>query len=317
MSEHDTQAPEGQAPAQTENQSRPAVPTEISALAQYRQAREQRDSSPPAERGQEGGDVRPESNADSHSQREQFIPRERFDQENTRRKQLEQELAEVRAQMMQQNFNMPQQQYPMAPQQPQQVGRTGMVHPNQQPQQPQPQLDVNNPDFVKQWRKKIADNPVSGLLEFTELVMRERGTPLVQEAIQQVTRQLQPLQQAYLNQQIQSYSQQKADDPTFATVRPFFQNLVQVAQNRGIDVTNSQVLGMLEHMARQQAQQQGFQVQSPQPQQPPFTERPGSGNTNLGQSRTPQLTPQQQAMARTFRMSDAEYAEQLRAMGVQ
>ena len=315
MSDQQTNNPEGQAPTQTETQSRPSVPTEISALAQYRQAREQRESSPPAQRGQEGGDVRPDASVDSHSQREQFIPRERFDQENTRRKQLEQELAEVRAQMMQQSFNMPQQQpqYPMAQQQ---VGRTGMVHPEPQQQQ-QPRLQVDNPEFVKQWRKKIADNPVTGLAEFTELVMRERGEPLVRQAIQQVVQQLQPLQQHYLNQQIQNYAQQKADDPTFATVRPFFQNLVQTAQSRGVDVTNPQVLSVIEHMARQQAQHQGFQVQPPAPQQPPFSERPGAGGTNFGQPRTPNLTPQQQAMARTFRMSDAEYAEQLRAMGVQ
>jgi phage I-like protein len=81
---------------------------------------------------------------------------------------------------------------------------------------------------------------------------------------------------------------------------------------------NPQVLGTIEYMAKQQAQQAGVQFQPPQPQQqqqPPFTERPGNSSASLGQTQTPALTPQQRAMAQTFGMSEREYAESLRNFG--
>ena len=322
---NESNQPETQGAAPTVNQLQQSSPQDISALAAYRAAR-QAASSPPAEPKAEGGDTRPNAGGDqAQPQREGFIPRERFDEVHQRMKSYEQQLQQFQQSQPQAQPNafgtpqMPQMpQFPM--QQPlQQVGPTGMVQGQQQQPQQTPQApDFNDPKVQREWREKIANNPITGMREFTEHIIRSYGEPLVNQAVQGLYQQLQPLQRAFVNQQIQTYAQQRQADPSFQQVQPYFQNLVQQAQQRGVDVTNPQVLGTIEYMAKQQAQAQGMQFappQQPPQQQPPFTERPGNSGASLGQSQTPTLTPQQQAMARTFGMSDREYAESLRNMG--
>ena len=320
MSENnDGNTPDTQSAAQTVTGLQPASSQDISALAAYR-AQRQAASSAPVQQSVEGGDTRPDAGEQSQAQpqREPYIPRDRFDEVVNERNQLREQF-----QRMQQSqaFGVPQQpqqpQYPM--QQPQfqpQVGPTGMVQGQQAPQQSQPNApDFNDPKVQKEWREKIANNPVTGLREFTEHIINSYGAPLVNQAVQSIYQQLQPLQRAFIQQQIQSYSQQRQSDPEFSAAQPIFTNLVQMAQARGIDTTNPQVLGTIEYMAKQQARQMGY-VPPQEQQAPPFTERPGNSGATLGKPQTPALTPQQQAMARTFGMSDSEYAQQLRDMGV-
>jgi len=306
------QAPQqNEAPAQTEN--KPQVPsTEISALANYRKAKEAQAAS--AKPQQSEVDVQPQANVGQENPqqtREQYIPRERFDEVIQQRNQLQSQI-----QQFQQNTN-----------QQQVVGPTGMVQPQQAPAQQAAQqqavqsfLDTvtKDPTQRQQWQKRISNEGVTALADFVRQAVESVGRPLLEEYNKQVSSQLSPIQRQYVNQHVNTYVQQRQSDPEFAVAKPAFDNLVSTAVQRGYDVTNPQVLSTLEFMAKQQAQQYAPAPQYQQPPTPtPFSERPGSGGQNLGRPATPNLTPQQLAYAKRFNMTPERYAESLRNMGAE
>lgn len=306
------QAPQqNQTPAQTE--TRPQAPsTEISALANYRKQKEAQAASAKPQ-GSEV-DAQPQANvgqqAPQEPQREQYIPRDRFDEVINQRNTLQQQLAQF--QQMQANQQV--------------VGPTGMVQPQQAPQQQAVQqqavqsfLDqvTKDPTQRQQWQKKIANEGVTALADFVRQAVESVGRPLLEEYTKNVSAQLSPIQKQYLNQHLNSYAQSRQSDPEFAIARPVFDNLVSTAVQRGYDVTNPQVLSTIEFLAKQQARQSGAQQPYQQPPTPtPFSERPGNSGQNFGKPQAPNLTPQQLAMATRFNMTPQQYADSLTAMGV-
>jgi len=260
----------------------------------------QKDSSPSVQVQAPAGEGSPVTVATPATEnREQFIPRERFDEVIAERNQLRLQAQQV-PQFQPQAFQ---------PQQaPQGFSPTGMVG-NQPPQQaPQPAANVPNfddPTVQKQWRDKIANNPVTGLREIVSLMIQTEGGPLLEQFRQQISSQITPIQQSFVQQQLTSYtSQRQQADPSFATtVAPRFNQLVTEAVNRGYNLT-PQALQAIEGIARAQT---GSFTQPQAPRQVPFTEAPG-GAANFGQTEQVQLTPQQRAMADRFGMTYAEYA---------
>lgn len=315
MPEDQNQAPQtSNAPAQTENTAQP-VRTEISALANYRKHKEAQGSSPKPEQRETDGQPQPNM-GQQEPQREPYIPRERFDEVVNQRNTIQQQYQQMQAQL---------QQFQQAQQSQQVVGPTGMVQPQQAAPPPQQQAAVQSfldqvtkdPTARQQWQKKIANEGVTALADFVRQAVESVGRPLLEEYTKNVSAQLTPIQRQYVNQQINSYVSQRANDPDFAVVRPTFDTLVSTAVQRGYDVTNPQVLGTIEFLAKQQMQAQGQYQQHQQPPTPmPFSERPGSGGQNFGKSATPSLTPQQVKMAERFGMTPQQYADSLRAMGV-
>lgn len=311
--------PQTDAPQQTEtSQGKPQIPTEISALRDYRAAREaQKTQASSAESTQSAGagESRPNDAAQSQSPdagREQYIPRDRFDQVNQQKNQYKQQL-EYMQQMMQQ---------PQQPAQPQQQpGFTGMVHQAPQPQQtaPQPELpDFNDPNVKKEWQRKLSKDPIAGIQELMDIAIQQRGTPLLERYVQQVQQQLQPIQQNFLRQQVDGYVSQRQSDPDFAPIEPMYRQMAAQAANLGYNISDPSVQQTVEFVARQQAQQQGMynpQANQMVPQPAPFSERPGNAGMQH-QASGPQLTPQQKAMAKRFGMTEERYAQSLEAMGV-
>lgn len=301
-----------QAPVQAENKA-PAVPTEISALAAYRAKKEAAGSPPPQQRSESDGQPQPSEGQDNSQrpQREPYIPRERFDEVTTQRDYYRQQLDQFQKQVQ----NMPQQQ----------VGPTGMVQPAPVPQQQQAQVQsfverlTKDPETKKNWQRRIANEGVPALLEFVTETIQAVGRPLLEEYSRSVTEKLTPIQRQFVNQHINSYVSQRQNDPGFTSVRPVFDQLVNTAVQRGYDVTNPQVLGTIEYLAKQQAPQQfGYGQQQPQmPQVTPFSERPGAGGQGFGKPAQRALTPQEQAMAKRFNMTDEAYLGSLQAMGVE
>lgn len=258
----------------------------ISDLARYREAQE-------AKRSSAAPSIQPPA-PPAQPDREAFIPRERFDEVNTARQHAEQQALQYRQHLetMQQQQAQPQTQQQ-----------------NQQPQTPA-SPDFNNPEVEKEWLKKMQNNPVKGMRELIELVVQERGSPLLEQTLQQVQQYVAPVREAHRMQMVNQYATTKATDPTFTSIRPAFENLVGQAEQRGIAL-NAQTLPMIEAMARQMApSMQQPQYQAPAP---PFTERPGGSGTGV-QQQAVQLTAQQRDVARRFNMSDAQYAESLSKM---
>ena len=299
------QAPGSQAP--TENKA-PAPPSgEISSLERYMAARAASSTAPkdqptPAASAPAQGAPTP-----SPDNREQYIPRERFDQVLNERNQLR---AQVQQTPPQQNtgfapqlntgMQVPQQQF----QQPQGFTPTGMVGQQPQPARPAGVPDFNDPAVQKQWRDKISNNPVTGLREFVSLLIQAEGTPLLESFRQQITQQISPIQQTFLQQQLNQYVSQRSQvDPGFSQVAPAFNQLVAQAAQRGMQL-NPQTLQAIEGIARAQS---GMLNATVAPRQVPFTETPG-GAANFGQPEQPSLSPQQQEIAKRFGMSAAEYA---------
>jgi len=288
LPDQQNQAQAPASPAPTENKAPAPQSNEISSLERYMAARASSSNAPKDQ-------TQPAASAPAHGavtsspdNREQFIPRERFDQVLNERNQL-------RAQV--------QPQQPQFQQQPQGFSPTGMV--GQQPQQARP---ANVPDFAdpqvqKQWRDKIANNPVTGLREFVSLLIQTEGGPLLEQFRQQITQQISPIQQTFLQQQLNSYvSQRSQADPGFSQVAPAFNQLVAQAAQRGMQLT-PQTLQAIEGIARAQA---GMLTATQQPRQVPFSETPG-GAANFGQPEQPSLSPQQQEIAKRFGMTPAEY----------
>lgn len=299
--------PETAPQPQTENQAPGVGSGEISSLANFMARQKEASSAPEAQQPQAGEGSPNVAATAPQDNREQYIPRTRFDEVLNERNQLRQQV-----QAPQQSFGQ-QPQFGAVPQfqAPQGFNPTGMVG-----QQPQPQRQqVNVPDFndatiQKQWREKIANNPVTGLREFVSLLLQAEGGPLLEQFRQDIVSQIAPIQQTFVQQQLQSYtSQRQASDPGFAQVAPAFNQLVSQAAQRGYQLT-PQVLSAIEGIARAQS----GMLNSPPPQAPraPFTESPG-GTGGFGESAGPNLSPVQQMMAKRFGMTPDEYATSLRS----
>lgn len=313
MPEDTNQAPQqNDAPAQTENQTQ-APNTEISALANYRAQKAAQASSATPQTNEVG--AQPQANVGqntSEQPREPYIPRERFDEVIQQRNQLQQQINQFQ-----------QQQYPQQPQQV--VGPTGMVQPQQAPPQQAVQqqavqtfLDqvTKDPTSRQQWQKRISNEGVTALADFVKQAVESVGRPLLAEYTKHVSDQLSPIQRQYVNNQVNSYAQTRQSDPEFAVAKPAFDQLVNTAVQRGYDVTNPQVLSTLEFLAKQQSQQYAPQQFQNPPTPTPFSERPGNSGQTLNKPAQANLTPQQQAMAKRFGMTNEQYADSLRAMGV-
>ena len=283
----------------------PSAPQDnaISALSRYRA---QQAASAPAtqDRGQ-GGAVGPETDATPRPEREPYIPRERFDEVNTKLK------GEVET--LKQQLAMLQQRQPQFGPAPTQVaaqpGVTGMIGAAPAPTLP----DFNDPAVKKQWSDRIYKDPVGGLTALVEALIEARGTPLLQQFQQQITAQLTPLQQQFLQSQLGAYEQRAASDPTFHTIRPTFDSLVREAVNRSIPLTE-QTLRAIEGIARAQ-HNLPFGTPATPPAPAPFTERPGG----QGMTQRPQthLTQTEREFAGLFKMSDEEYAGWFARNGVE
>lgn len=283
-------------------------------------------SAPEAKQANAGEGARNTPAEQSQDSREQFIPRSRFDQVLQERNQLREQAQQAQQQPQQQQAPQPQPQQWQQPQglqtgmqsfqpqqvNPQQAGPTGMV--GQQPQPQQQQANVPNfddPAVQKEWQRKIANNPVTGLREFVELLIHSRGTPLLEQFRQQIASQLNPIQQSFVQQQLSSYTtQRQQQDPSFGQVAPAFNQLVQQAMQRGYTL-NPQVLQAIEGIARAQS---GMLTQPQAPQQAPFTEAPG-GTGSFGTTEQPTLSPAEQSMAERFGMTAEEYAQARRTYG--
>lgn len=272
---------------QTVNKPSLEIPLEYSSLPQV-------DSSPI--------EIQPEatepSPPTSEQPREPYIPRERFDSVIAERNQYQAQLAQMQQMIALQNQQSTQQaQY-----------YTGL----QAPTQNQPQVDFSQTpqmtkEEAKQWQDRIANEGAPALIE----LIRQTVTPLGNQLVQQFNSQLSPLRQTFVNQTIGQYTAQKTNpqsptyDPTFAQIQPYFNQALQnvLQQRPNIDL-NPQALGMVEYVAKQQAQMNGISLD--QPQALPFTERPGASTSMM----TPQqqtLTAQEQQIARTFGMTPQEY----------
>jgi len=318
MSEVNEQAPQqNDAPVQAENKA-PVDTTEISALARHREAMKARVSPPRQEQKEADGQPQPDvgQQAPQEPQREPYIPRDRFDEVLRQRDTLQSQVAQFQQYLQQSQQN-----------QPQQVGPTGMVQPQQQALSPQQTEQVQSfldqvtkdPTARQEWQKKIANGGVPALAEFVIKAIEDRGRPLLEEYTRSINDRISPLQRSFLQQQLSTYASQRSTDPEFQVARPIFDQLANTAAQRGYDVTNPQVLNTIEFLAKQQARQNQPYNPAPQqaPQVTPFSERPGNAGQGLPRPQAPQLTPQQRAMAERFNMTPEQYADSLRAMGVQ
>jgi hypothetical protein len=246
---------------------------------------------------QQAGVASPDTGGNDN--REQYIPRSRFDEVNTQKN-----LAQQQAQILQQQLQLYQQQLAQGQQAQSVTGMQGQQTPPQaQGQRNIP--DFNDPGVQREWRNKIADNPVTGLREFVSLLIQAEGAPMLQQVQSTILSQVQPIQQTIAHQQIQSYTQSRSQaDPSFGRVKPVFENLVAQAVQRGY-MPNGQLLQAIEGIARAQT---GLFNSSAGTPQAPYTERPG-GTGSFGQPATPNLSPLERQIAQRFGMSETEYAQ--------
>lgn len=291
------------------------APGEISSLARIRAAQAKQESAPAPVVASNAGEPTPTSGqATVNNQRSEYIPRERFDQVNTRLQQ-----AEAYIQQMQSQGGMRPVQQQAAPQLSmggQVLPQTTQAQQNAQVAQSQPVQNllaqVADKGEQDRWRRKITENPVTGLAEFISHAIQVEGGPLLQQAISQVqqqfTQMLAPIQQTFIQQRLQTYTSQRESDPTWNQVAPAFNALAMQAAARGYNVSDPATLSVIEAVARQQVGLPVFQAPQP-PAQAPFTERPGSSGQGFGQAQTPQLTPLELQMAARFNMTPAEYAQ--------
>lgn len=277
----------------------PAPSTEISSLARMRAAQQ---ASAPAATGPDAGQAVPNGQSQNAQQRSEYIPRERFDQVNERLRQAE-------AQLAARNVHTGMQ--PVAQVAPQRTTMTGMVQPTQgQAIADSPQVQgllarLGDKQVQEEWRKKIANSPVTGLAEFVQFAIQTEGAALLQQYLAPLHAQLAPLQQTFIGQQLSAYAAQRESDPTWQQVAPTFYQLASRAAQQG-QALNGQVLSVVEAVARQSLGLPVFGAPAPAPA--PFTERPGSGGQNFGSQPAPRLTSEQEAMARKFGMTAQEYA---------
>lgn len=255
------------------------------------------------------GQTVPNGQDGNQPQRSDYIPRDRFDEVNSRRIAAEAQL--------QQYQQMTQQQLQAAA-----FANSG-AHPTPQSvAQSQPVQDfigsLSSPDEQKKWRDKIINQPVTGIAELIQYALRTEGTSLLQQQFGQLQNTLAPLQQYYQQQQLaaaDNYARQRATDPNsgWSAVQPLFTQLVQRAQQQGyaLNQTNLQVI---ESVARSQV---GLPAWGQAPQQhAPFTERPAgaTGFANVNQQQTVQLTPEQKRVANMLGVDEGTYARNLQAI---
>ena len=293
---------EGALPSLTVAATNPIGPSVHSDLAA---ARAQRQAAVPSAGVQPDSGQATAGSQGGGQQRSEYIPRDRFDEVNTRRIQAEAQLAQL--QQMTQG---------------QAQAAAYANHYGQQVPQAQAQATLQSPqvqDFLaslsskeeqEKWRQKIINQPVTGIAELIQHAIQTEGNKLLQGYTQQIQSSLAPLQQFYVQQQGQAatqYASRRAADPNsgWAQVQPVFNQLVQVAQQRGYNIT-PQSLEIIEGVARTQVGLPAWGV--PQTPQAPFTERPGSVGTQAVQSQLPQLTDEQKKIARLSGMDEAAYA---------
>jgi hypothetical protein len=310
---------QAQAPAQTVN-SAPSVPTEISALARHREAQKARTSSVFEKPENVGGLPRPSEGQpqvqDSQQPpRQPYIPRDRFDEVLKQRDSLQTKVQEFQDYIQRQQLQAQQQGTP----------GQGMAQSQGLTQQQQTQVSsfldqvTKDPNQKKEWQRRITNEGIGALAEFVVKAVEDRGRPLLAEYAREINARITPLQRSLVTQQVNSYVSQRQSDPEFAVAQPVFNQLVNTAASRGYDVTNPQVLGSIEYLARQQTQSSGIRPQAPaqMPQVVPFSERPGNTGQGFGRSAARQLTPQESAIAQRFNMTPQQYLGSLQAMGVE
>lgn len=290
---------EGSQPAQPVTGANPQIQTTFSDLAASRAQRQAAvpvvgttpDSGQTTPGGQEVG-----------QQRSEYIPRDRFDEVNSRRIAAEAQLAQL--------TQMTQAQAQRASQ-----GNAGQFS------QPQGQAVANSPqvrNFLEtvsskeekeKWRNKILNQPVEGIAELVQYAIQTEGGALLQQHLAAIQSSLAPIQQSFQQQQfaqVGQYANQRAADPNsaWAQVQPVFNQLVQVATERGYTI-NPQSLQVIESVARTQVglPAWGAPVQA----NAPFSERPSQGPSAPQQPQL-QLTPEMKKIAAMSGVDEATYA---------
>lgn len=248
----------------------------------------------------------------TEDKREKFIPRERFDEVLAKAKENEAKVQQLQQVLMQLQLK--------AGQQSQTVSPTGMAQPVQQPQlQPQPQQpsfpqlpDFNNPEVKREWQSKLANNPIPTIQELVRLMLVAEGAPALHQLQQTILQQLTPLHRAYMSQVASSYASMRANDPSFAQIKPVFEDTLYQAMSKNPNLQlNDQTLGLIEHIARARAVQLGIDVQTPLP----YSERPGS-NASLGQGQpSVKLSSMEEEVAKRFGMTPEEYHQSKMRLG--
>ena len=290
---------EGFAPAPTETGANP-TPTQFSDLARNR-AQYQGASQGTGTQSDSGRAV-PNS---QDSQRSEYIPRERFDEVNSKKNAAESELQALRQQITQAQMLA--------------AARANAGQYNPQPQQQPHATQAQVQDFLasisskeeqEKWRTKIMNQPVVGIAELIQEAIRSESGKL----LNQINATLAPVQQSYLQQQgqsIQAYAQKRATSPEWGAISGTFAQLAQTAAQRGYALT-PQSLEVIESVARAQ---HGIPMFGGAPAaQPPFTERPGSAQPLHAPQQTPVLTAEQKKYAQMFGMSEQQYAANYAAL---
>lgn len=231
------------------------------------------------------GDKGPEAN------REGYIARDRFDAVNERMK-----AAEMQLQLLQQQQRAAQPQ-PQTFNQPQNTAPGGMVI----PQDTAPAMNLKDPKFQEQWKKKLIDNPAQTIDETIIAYLNQYATPLAQQLEQRVLSQVRPLYQSQFDTARSTYEAQRtAADPSFETIKPLFDQYTQaVIQQNPSAQLDQRTLFLIEQAARLDAQSQGMPVAQTPTQTPSFfSESPGSNHQARGAEPKPQMTDAEAVIAR-------------------
>ncbi len=236
------------------------------------------------------------------NERSGYIPRERFDEVNTKRIQAE-------AQLQQLTNQLSQAQAARAAQANQGHQATQAQQALQSPQVQNFMASLSSKEEQEKWRQKIINQPVTGIAELVQQAIQSES----QQLVHQLQAALAPMQQFYMAQQgsvVQQYAQKRASDPTWSAIASTFDQLAQTAQQRGYSIT-PQVLEVIEAVARSQHNIPVYGQAAPQP---PFTERPGSGQVQAPPA-PPQLSEEQRKYARMFNMDESKYAADAAVLG--
>lgn len=294
----------------TEGNQTPALNTTHSDLAAGRAQRQ--GSAPTAGTQSSSGSAVPDSQQANQAPRSEYIPRERFDEVNSKRIAAEAQLQQL-TQMTQ------------AQQQAAARANTGQYH---QPQAQGHQVaqapavqdfisSLSSKEEQEKWRQKIVNQPVTGIAELIQHAIRTEGTALLQNELQHLQSTLAPLQQFYHQQQnsaAMNYVKSRQSDPgsNWDTVQPVFQQLATTAVQQGYQLTQ-QNLQVIEGLARTQV---GLPLWGSAPQSTgnvPFTERPAGGGFSP-QQQQPVLTADQKKVASMMGVDEATYARNLQAI---
>jgi len=289
------------------------APQAISALDALRNS--QKDSASSDNPDATGGEPAPTSGQGSVTPtpdgREQFIPRNRFDEVNTQKNALEQQLQYMQSQLQQMQMS---QQFGQATQPQFSPG-------GQQLPQPQSQVDpFTDPQIKERLMNKLNEDPLAGLQEIFGYLLNTQGAQALNQFRDEVYGRITPLQQSYASQAKSVYESSRRSDPAFQQIKPTFDVIVQRALSERPDLVLDQAtLSTLEHIARINAQQMGAIPYQPpgysapvQPQQPPFSEAPmGTVPAPAQQQTRYQVTPEIKAIAERFNVDPQEYARRM------